>query len=816
MKQVFALLLCLAILSPSALAASPDHWPAWAEEALSWGQEESVSQELLSTPDAAVTREMAAQLLYESAGRPAVSGDCPFSDVSGDNASAVTWAAEQEYLTGMGDGTYEPSRPITRQEFAAILWRQAGRPDAVTGGLKQFQDAGAVSEWARSPVLWAIQSGVMTGRSGDLLDPSGVITVAEALVMLERADSLPDVGVLRSDLENLAAAHRPIGSQGESDAVQYLKGRFEEMGYTVTLQPYTDSQGRTGHNVVAVREASSPGADILVLSAHHDSVPTAYGANDNASGVAALLYAAEALKDVASDTELRFISFTDEENGKNGSRAYTAGLTADEKERIVGDIQFDMLGGLGSDGVLACTMDGEANWVSDLLQEKDPSLKRGAETASDHASFQLAGVPSVLLMQNSQGYLYHSAADTADQLDLYAIARAADTAVAAAKEICSPDTGSYRETAREQGGEYTYRQTRQNVIYFSSSRTDTEAYIGAAGELTDTHEISGDGWTDTYEAYRYSMRWFDGATPMNTYYQYRNGFLERIEIRPEETGYTCAEVRTLIQAMYGAPSSEEDGQVSWADPVYSKYITLTTDEGACLVTVSNYSTGITNVLASYPVSGGQASISDPEDKAVWDYLCSILPLEARQKIAEFNLFTDGTSNILAYTSPIKENGVTDNSRFSISIDYYDVYDENGAKRDWSKLTYTILHEYGHVLLEDETQIDLTKGTGTHDTATFIDGSFRKGFYDAFWSELGDTGVGDYEENPTRYVSRYGANYFHEDIADTFAVFVLGGEPKGDTVAEDKLRFFWNDSYMVELRAAIRMNLGLDWPETVSR
>lgn len=41
-------------------------------------------------------------------------------------------------------------------------------------------------------------------------------------------------------------------------------------------------------------------------------------------------------------------------------------------------------------------------------------------------------------------------------------------------------------------------------------------------------------------------------------------------------------------------------------------------------------------------------------------------------------------------------GVTDNTRFSISIDYFDVYDENGEKRDWSKLTYTILHEYGHV------------------------------------------------------------------------------------------------------------------------
>ena len=291
--------------------------------------------------------------------------------------------------------------------------------------------------------------------------------------------------------------------------------------------------------MIAVKEASAPNGDILVLSAHHDSVPTAYGANDNASGVAALLRAAEALRQEETDTEIRFISFTDEENGKNGSRAYTASLTEEEKGRMIGAIQFDMLGGLGSGSGLVCTMDGEANWLSDLLQEKDPGLERRAETASDHASFQLAGVPSVLLMQDGQGYLYHSAADTADQLNLYAIARAAEAAVAAAEEIASSDTPSYRKLAREQGEGYTYRQTRQNVIYFSSSRADTEAYIGAAGELADTWEISGDGWTDTYETYRYSMRWFDGETPMNTYYQYRNGFLERITIRPEETGYTA-------------------------------------------------------------------------------------------------------------------------------------------------------------------------------------------------------------------------------------------------------------------------------------
>lgn len=811
MRKLCALLLCTALLIPSALAApNATAWPQWAEEALAWGQEREISGEFLSVPAETVSRGMAAQLLYEAAGCPATSDFCPFSDVT-EYADAVTWAAGQGYLAGVGNGLYAPDRPVTRQEFAVILWRQAGSHAAPTQGLDAFQDAACAAEWAGDALLWCLQAGVISVRSEDHLVPLGQITVAEALVMLQRCQALPDVSGIRRDLEVLAVAPRPIGSQGEADAVQYLKERFEEMGYAVTLQPYTDEQGRTGHNVIAVRTASRPDGDILVLSAHHDSVPTTYGANDNASGAAALLYAAQALKDMPTDTELRFISFTDEENGKNGSRAYVERLSREEKERMIGCIQFDMLGGLGSDGTLVCTMDGEANWLSDLLQQKGPEVERGAESASDHASFQLAGVPSVLLMQQGRGYLYHSAADTADHLDVYAIASGAETAMAAVREICGDSTPSYRETARAQGEGYTYRQRRQNVIYFGSSRTDTEAYIGAAGELAGTDTVSGNGWTDIYETYRYSMRWFDGGLPMNTYYQYRNGFLERIEIRPEETGYTRNKVRALLETMYGPPETEADGQASWADPIYSKYLTLSSDEEGCLVSVGNYSLGITNVLASYPVTGGQASISDPEDRAVWDFLCSILPLEARQKIAEFNLFTDGTSNVLAYTSPMEENGMTDNTRFSLSIDYYDVYDENGEKRDWSKLTYTILHEYGHVLLEDETQVDLTIGSDTHDPAGFVEGSFRREFYDAFWAELGDSGVGDYDQDPTRYVSRYGANYFHEDIADTFAVFVLGGEPQGDTVAEDKLRSFWADPHMVELRSAIRADLGLEWP-----
>ena len=74
MKRICASLLCLTLFLVPASAASINVWPDWAEEALSWGQEVSIGQEFLNEPEETVTRGMAAQLLYEAAGEPAVVG----------------------------------------------------------------------------------------------------------------------------------------------------------------------------------------------------------------------------------------------------------------------------------------------------------------------------------------------------------------------------------------------------------------------------------------------------------------------------------------------------------------------------------------------------------------------------------------------------------------------------------------------------------------------------------------------------------------------------------------------------------------------
>ncbi len=802
MKKMISLVLCCALFLTSFVVASASE--------VSFGDSGN-EQSLISTYNDALnttlTRGMAAQLLYESAGSPAANGNAPFSDRGDRWANAIDWAYEVGILAGFGDGTCHPELPITRQQFAAMLWRMAGSSE-ISGNLLPYNDRGEVADWANSATHWCISSGVMQNHGTAALAPHTTVTTAEAMSMVQRLMELPDLAQLRTDLSALTEKPRPAASDGEAEAVTYLTERFSSMGYVVALQEYIKDEETAGHNIIAMR-GGDPSGDILVISAHHDSVGTSFGANDNASGVAALLLVAEALKDTDTDTELRFISFTDEENGKNGSRQYVDSLPESERDRIVGCIQLDMLGGLGSVGNVVCTTDGEPNWLTDLLRSQDVSLTLIAETGSDHTSFQLAGIPSVMLTQNGRGYLYHSAGDTAEELNPYAIHRAALTVADAVKHIASHDTGSYQNMAQEQADSYVYRHDRQSRIFFSATRAENEAYLGFSGTLVDQWEESGDGWKDTYEDYQYDMGWFGGEKLMPTHYIYRNGYLGDVRIYPAEADYTTEQLVQMITDTHGAPrGGDEPGEWNWEDELYGKFISLTEVDGVPEISVYSYSLGISNTLATYEVTDGEAVIDDPQHAKVWELLCTALPLEHRQKIGQFQLFTDGFSNILAYTATMGEPQLPDNSHFTVSVDYYDVYDEYGEPRDWSKLLFTLIHEYGHVLLENDTQIDVSVEPDIHDPAGFIDGSFRQRYYEAFWQDPYSSYLGSYWEKPENYVSQYAGNMFHEDIADTFAVFVFSGRPDGDSIAEQKLRFFWSDAGMVSLREDIRNGLGL--------
>ena len=142
-------------------------------------------------PDDPMTRGMLVTVLYRMAGSPAAKTAGAFADVAADRccAGAVAWAAEQEIVTGYGDGTFRPDMPMTRQQMAAVLARYAEREGLDTGTrteLSGFADGAAVGGWARPAMEWAVAEGIFRGGADGALYPDGTLTRAQSAVLLTR------------------------------------------------------------------------------------------------------------------------------------------------------------------------------------------------------------------------------------------------------------------------------------------------------------------------------------------------------------------------------------------------------------------------------------------------------------------------------------------------------------------------------------------------------------------------------------------------------------------------------------------------------
>lgn len=104
---------------------------------------------------------------------------------------------------------------------------------------------------------------------------------------------------------------RPAGSAALESACDYVAAALEAAGLEPERLPYTLPDGRATVNVSATRTGKS--ADEVVLAVHLDTVPGCPGANDDASGVGALLELAALLEDAQPPRSVRFVFFTAEE-----------------------------------------------------------------------------------------------------------------------------------------------------------------------------------------------------------------------------------------------------------------------------------------------------------------------------------------------------------------------------------------------------------------------------------------------------------------------------------------------------------------------
>ena len=220
-------------------------------------------------------------------------------------------------------------------------------------------------------------------------------------------------------------------------ATQYAYETFTAAGLSAAYLPWT-STFYSGRNVVAVQPGSATPACVYVVMAHLDSTSSgtaltlAPGADDNASGSAAVLMLAQVLSQESFVCTIRYVLVTGEEQGLHGSNAYANAVRNDP---IIGALVLDMVA-YNSDTqadfelITRTTSSGGSadlplsaavkNAVSSYAIPLQPQDTQNDTADSDHASFWDVGIPAILVIEDIDDFNpnYHKTGDTLNSLDL--------------------------------------------------------------------------------------------------------------------------------------------------------------------------------------------------------------------------------------------------------------------------------------------------------------------------------------------------------------------------------------------------------------
>jgi aminopeptidase YwaD len=229
-------------------------------------------------------------------------------------------------------------------------------------------------------------------------------------------------------LENLTSfGPRKTGTEACDQAAHYLFDTFRDMGLAVRYHNYTDDVV-SGSNIEATLYGSDS-TNIFIICGHYDSVPAGPGADDDGSGVAAVLAAAEIVRNYEFSHTVRFVAFSGEEQGLIGSRHY-AEDAYNSNESIVAVLNADMIGftATGSDGTVGKIFENAASeWIVNYTQDISvvyadyigiQLFPQGETWGSDHYYFWQYGYDAVFYHEYHFNDYYHSANDTIAHMNL--------------------------------------------------------------------------------------------------------------------------------------------------------------------------------------------------------------------------------------------------------------------------------------------------------------------------------------------------------------------------------------------------------------
>ena len=255
-------------------------------------------------------------------------------------------------------------------------------------------------------------------------------------------------------IDEITSEPRPINSDAIQNVKEYISEYFGNLGYDkIEYQKFEYNNENNenaivdgiGENIIVTKNSSIDTTKNLIISAHYDSAEDSVGANDNGSGVAAVLELARILKDTEIPYNIKFILFSGEEKYMLGSRWYVGKLTEDERKQIIGVINIDTIAEKSNLSYMAMI---EGNKRPDNAEYDDEGLKKLAElnknsmselftpsdrffltmaTNSDHYPFALVNIPAVSIVQDWQdGLNVNDSSDVKENMDIQRIVEMID------------------------------------------------------------------------------------------------------------------------------------------------------------------------------------------------------------------------------------------------------------------------------------------------------------------------------------------------------------------------------------------------------
>ncbi|OIK08673.1 M28 family peptidase [Bacillus sp. MUM 13] len=323
---------------------------------------------------------------------------------------------------------------------------------------KPYAFSGSGSGKVTAPLVYAGKA-----KPEEIGDVKGKIALVERgdIPFIEKIANVLAKGAAGVIMFNNSAEGNQFGQAGEGQNIPAvaitrasglkLAEQLKTEQLIATLDVDIQKIEKTSYNVIASMKPTSKKTtgQVITIGSHHDSVHGGPGANDDASGVSAVLELARVLSKEKTDTEIRFLTFGSEERGLVGSSYYAAHLPKTDTDRMVAHFQMDMIGGRDAGkgkpagGLIMYTIDGKKNLVTDLGAKYSyeifkETIPYGELGRSDHQPFHELGIPSALFIHSPVEPWYHQPTDTLDKIDKKKLLQVAKIVGSSAYEIADP------------------------------------------------------------------------------------------------------------------------------------------------------------------------------------------------------------------------------------------------------------------------------------------------------------------------------------------------------------------------------------------